>query len=91
MFHFGGLGPATLASSEVCLQRHRDFFLTARVAVLRALAAGTVRVLPYRLWRPLLRVSLRGRPPLSRPDFSYVEPVLRNIARSDRLAAFYLE
>lgn len=62
---------------------HHEFFLTARAALLRALLTAVTGILPYRLWRPLLRASLRGGVP-SYPEFRYLDPVLEAVANTDR-------
>lgn len=62
-----------------------EFFLTAWAAFLRALLAGIIRTLPYRLWRPLLRASLRIQLPSARPDVGVIDSVISCVSRTDRM------
>jgi len=64
----------------------RDIFLTGQAVVLRALVTGMIRVLPYRLWRPLLQASLQVATALSQSDFGYSDRIISIIERTDRLA-----
>ncbi|HEX4270739.1 MAG TPA: lasso peptide biosynthesis B2 protein [Rhizomicrobium sp.] len=62
-----------------------EFLLTLRAVLLRSLLACVFKILPYRVWRPLILSALKPSAPIT-TDARRVERVLSCVHRSDGLA-----
>jgi hypothetical protein len=73
------------AGKTVQALQQGEFFLTLRAVLLRSLLAAVFKLLPYRLWRPVILSALKPSSP-AKTDARRVERVLSAVHRSDGIA-----